>query len=75
VRFHRLCLVGIALVWPAAAPAQSQPVAPRVAGRDTLNRDERAALTRLKPATIREITTRLAASDMEGRGTAQAGGD
>jgi len=36
---------------------------------------EQKATTQVKAATIREVTTTLAAKDMGGRGTAQAGGD
>jgi hypothetical protein len=41
----------------------------------TLTQPEQALDRALKVETIREITSRLAAPDMEGRGAAQPGGD
>jgi Zn-dependent M28 family amino/carboxypeptidase len=55
--------------------AQRPAAPPRPAARDTLSAPERAAVARLRGATIREVTTALAAPAMQGRGTAQAGGE
>jgi hypothetical protein len=41
----------------------------------TLSPAEQAAAAQVKAETIREVTTALASKEMEGRGTAQAGGD
>ncbi|MBD0326421.1 MAG: M28 family peptidase [Pyrinomonadaceae bacterium] len=57
----------------APAFGQGAAVAPKPAA--TLTAAEREAAARVKTETIREVTTALAAKEMEGRGTAQPGGD
>jgi hypothetical protein len=52
---------------------QGTAVAPKSAA--TLTAAEQEAAARVKTETIREVTTALAAKEMEGRGTAQPGGD
>jgi hypothetical protein len=59
----------IILLTPAAFGRQG---APAVAA---LTSAEREAAARVKSETIREITTALASDEMQGRGTAQPGGD
>ena len=68
--------VALALAVVSRAALAQNPTAPsRSATSDTLNGEERSVVAAFKGATIREITTRLAQRDMEGRGTAQAGGE
>lgn len=57
----------------APAFGQGAAVAPKPAA--TLTAAEQEAAARVKTETIREVTTALAAKEMEGRGTAQPGGD
>ncbi|MDT4895697.1 MAG: hypothetical protein QOH25_774 [Acidobacteriota bacterium] len=52
---------------------QATAVAPKPAA--TLSNAEKEAAARVKVETIKEVTTALSAKEMEGRGTAQAGGD
>ena len=52
---------------------QGTAVAPRPAS--TLSAAEREAAARLKVETIREVTSKLAADEMQGRGTATPGGE
>lgn len=59
---------GSAAATATAAPAASKPLVP-------LTRAERQIASRIKLETIREIVTTLASKEMEGRGTAQPGGD
>ena len=52
--------------WQSPAPAKTAP---------SLTPAERKAAAAVKMETIRKVTTALAADDMQGRGTAQPGGD
>jgi hypothetical protein len=61
------------LLAPAASAWQSTATAPKVAR--ALAPNERELGTRVKAETIREVTSRLASKEMEGRGTATPGGD
>jgi hypothetical protein len=61
------------LVAPAASAWQSTAAAPKEAR--ALAANERELGTRVKAETIREVTSRLASKEMEGRGTATPGGD
>jgi hypothetical protein len=61
------------LVAPAASAWQSTAAAPKVAR--ALAPNERELGTRIKAETIREVTSRLASKEMEGRGTATPGGE
>jgi hypothetical protein len=62
-------LAAPALACQAAAPATAAKAAP------ALSAAERAAYTAVKTETIRDVTSALAAPDMEGRGTATPGGE
>lgn len=55
------------------ALGQATAVAPKPAA--TLSNAEKETAARVKVETIREVTTALSAKEMEGRGTAQPGGD
>ena len=58
------------------APALAQQGATATAAKaSALTTAEREAAARLKVETLREVTSALAANDMQGRGTAQPGGD
>lgn len=70
-RFSAL-LLAIALL-TSTAFGQATAVAPKPASAFTAAETEAAA--RVKVETIKEVTTALSAKEMEGRGTAQAGGD
>lgn len=70
-RLSALLLV-VALVAPSAF-GQATAVATRPAATLTAAEQKAAALVRVE--TIRDVTTALAAKEMEGRGTAQPGGD
>ena len=61
------------LLAPAASAWQSTAAAPKVAR--ALAPNERELATRVKAETIREVTSRLASKEMEGRGTATPGGE
>ena len=61
------------LLAPSASAWQSTAAAPKVAR--ALASNERELGTRVKAETIREVTSRLASKEMEGRGTATPGGD
>ena len=61
------------LLAPAASACQSTAAAPKVAR--ALAPNERELGTRVKAETIREVTSRLASKEMEGRGTATPGGE
>ena len=74
-RFSRKFPAGVAtalsicaLLVPAASAWQSTAATPKVAR--PLAADERELGTRVKAETIREVTSRLASKEMEGRGTA-----
>ncbi|HYO92611.1 MAG TPA: M28 family peptidase, partial [Pyrinomonadaceae bacterium] len=56
-------------------PALGQGTAVAPKSNATLTAAEQEAAARIKTETIREVTTALAAKEMEGRGTAQPGGD
>ncbi len=57
------------------APAFGQATAVKPKPAASLTAAEREAAARVKTETIREVTTALSAKEMEGRGTAQPGGD
>ncbi len=61
------------LLAPAASAWQSTAATPKVAR--ALAPDEREIGKRVKAERIREVTSRLASKEMEGRGTATPGGD
>lgn len=69
--FSVALLTALLLVPPAFG--QGAAVATKTAS--TLTAAEREAAARLKVETIRDVTTMLASKEMEGRGTAQAGGE
>jgi hypothetical protein len=60
-------------LFTSLALGQATAVAPKPAA--TLTAAEREAAARIKVETIKEVTAALSAKEMEGRGTAQAGGD
>ncbi|MCI0490584.1 MAG: M28 family peptidase [Blastocatellia bacterium] len=64
-------LLTLAFISSPALAWQSAATAPKSA----LTKTEREAASRLKVETLRETTTALASKEMEGRGTAQPGGD
>jgi Zn-dependent M28 family amino/carboxypeptidase len=66
-------MLAAALLISAAFGAQAPAAAP--ASASTLTAAERQAAAAIKAATIREVTTALAANDMQGRGTATPGGE
>jgi len=68
----RVLLLAVSL-FTSTAFGQATAVAPAPAA--TLTSAEKKAAAAVKVETIREITTALSAKEMEGRGTAQAGGD
>ena len=71
-----LLLLNTLAAAPPPARAQATAAAPaKSAAAATLSAAEREAIERLKVETLREVTAALAADDMQGRGTAQAGGD
>ena len=70
-QFSALLLMIALLTAPAFG--QATAVAPKPAA--TLSAAETEAAARVKVETIKEVTTALSAKEMEGRGTAQAGGD
>ncbi len=61
-----------ALGWQGASAASAAPARTAAA---TLTTAERKAAARVKLETIRNVTTRLSAPDLEGRGTGQPGAD
>ena len=70
-QFSALLLAITLLTSPAFG--QATAVAPKSAA--TLTAAERQAAARVKVETIKEVTAALSAKEMEGRGTAQPGGD
>ena len=72
-RALRTALLISALIAPPAFGWQGTVTAPKAGA--ALSAAEREAVARLKLETLREVTTALAAPDMEGRGTGQPGGD
>lgn len=62
-----ILLEPLALGWQSAAASASSAAA--------LTSAEREAAARVKTETIREVTTALASDEMQGRGTAQPGGE
>jgi hypothetical protein len=66
-------LTYVLLVTTAFGQQQGAAVAPQTAS--TLTAAERELAARLKVETLREVTTALAAPEMEGRGTGQPGGE
>lgn len=66
----------IATLLSSMAPAWQQAAATvAVKSASTLSERERAAAALVRAETIRKVTTELSAPDMQGRGTAQPGGD
>ena len=61
------------LLAPAASAWQSTAADPKVAR--ALAPDEKDLATRVKAETIRDVTSKLASKEMEGRGTATPGGE
>ena len=71
---RRLLVTLIALsLWAPAASAVQQPVASKSPA--ALSAEEREAADLVRVGTIRETTKALASDEMQGRGTAQPGGD
>ena len=72
--WHRLSALLLALaLFTSPAFGQATAVAPKPAA--ALSAAETEAAARVKVETIKEVTAALSAKEMEGRGTAQAGGD
>lgn len=66
----------IATLLSSMAPAWQQAAATvAVKSASTLSETERAAAALVRAETIKKVTTELSAPDMQGRGTAQPGGD
>jgi hypothetical protein len=71
-----LTLIGLAVMAPGLFAGQTSEAVHHVVTKEpSLTRFEQEAAARLKTPTIREVTKKLAAPEMEGRGTAQPGGD
>jgi hypothetical protein len=69
-----LALIWILLVGSTATLAWSRPTfAPRLSSE--LSATEKQLADEIKPEVIREVVTALSADEMQGRGTAQPGGD
>lgn len=71
-------LLASVILFSAVAPAlgwQQGATAPAKQSTATLASAEKKAADRVKLETIRELTTRLASKEFEGRGTGQPGGD
>ena len=68
-----VALIAISLSAPSGL-ARQQPVAASKSS-SALSAEEREASDRLRVGTIREVTSALASDEMQGRGTAQPGGD
>lgn len=66
-------LLSAALLASTVSGSQAMAAAPQSVS--ALTATEREAASRLKTPTIREVTTALAANEMQGRGTATAGGE
>ena len=67
--------LAIILLSPAAFASQGSAPAPAKTAAVKLSSEEREASERVKPETIREITTALSSKEFEGRGTGQPGAD
>src|SRR5918993_4236467 len=69
-------LLTLSLVAPAALARQGgAATAAKPAAASSLTAAEREALARVRVETVREVTTALSSKEMEGRGTAQPGGE
>ncbi len=68
-------LLTLSLLATPALARQGGAAAPAKSTAATLTAAERDALARVRVETIREVTTTLSSKEMEGRGTAQPGGD
>jgi len=68
-----VALAALALLTPGASAWQQQSAASKPVA--ALSIEEREAADRVSLGTIRETTSALASDEMQGRGTAQAGGD
>ncbi len=73
-RFLATLLLFLFLTSPSARAIQSG-AAPAAKPSAPLTPSEREALSRVKSETVKEIVTTLSSKEMEGRGTAQPGGD
>lgn len=71
---RRLSALVLALALSSSL-ALGQAAAPATKPAQTLTAAEQEAAAQVKAETIREVTTALSAKEMEGRGTAQPGGD
>src|SRR5947207_599596 len=72
--WRRLSVLLLALAL-LSSPAFGQATAPAPKPASTLTSAEKEAAARVHVETIREVTTALSSKEMEGRGTAQPGGD
>lgn len=68
-----VALIGIAVLTPGASAWRQQVTASKSPA--TLSVEERETADRVRVGTIREATSALASDEMQGRGTAQPGGD
>ncbi|HZB45699.1 MAG TPA: M28 family peptidase [Pyrinomonadaceae bacterium] len=69
-------LLTLSLVAPAALAQQGgAATAAKPAAASSLTAAEREALARVRVETVREVATALSSKEMEGRGTAQPGGE
>lgn len=68
-------VLAISMAVPQAFGWYQQSAVPATEAEAALSRIERDASAKLNVATIREVTTTLSSPEMEGRGTAQPGGD
>jgi Zn-dependent M28 family amino/carboxypeptidase len=72
--WRRLSVILLALALLSSS-AFGQATAPAPKPASTLTSAEKEAVARVNVETIREVTTALSSKEMEGRGTAQPGGD